>query len=350
MSTQDNASAIAPSVDVSQIQPSSGNSVYLSKDGAISSIGERVKKASEFTGVTEKDLFECLKKIGIDDTPQGLQMLDSDIASADVLEKEITVFSLIPTLKRKAAVAILKGTDPFKKDPPEKKPSMPVVSVEGNALSEVVKALRDIYKMKDKELLELYNKERDQLDVEQELDRRVKHQPFIILRGDKCELGKETPDLDIEASLDQLRRARRGYTVPSMVPIGENKVARVYRITELNPDDRIVEMCPICGEILYKGYCPKCELDFSGVDDDSRAYVKLVVNCEKFDVKCHSDRKAVHASASKNLANLRTTWPSISPTFDDLKATNSLPKLRMIKNMPAVQVADPFHVSGNRNF
>ena len=78
--------------------------------------------------------------------------------------------------------------------------------------------------------------------------------------------------------------------------------------------------------------------------------MKLVVNCEKFNVKSHSDRKAVHASASKNLSDMRITWPSISPTFDDLKATNSLPKLRMIKNMPAVQVADPFHVSGNRAF
>jgi hypothetical protein len=135
-----------------------------------------------------------------------------------------------------------------------------------------------------------------------------------------------------------------------MIPGKDKKIVRVYRITELNPDDRIVELCPICGEILYKGYCPKCELDFSGVGDDERSYVKLISNSEKFNAKSHSDRKAVHASASKGLEDLRITWPSIAPTFDDLKLTNSLPKLRMIKNIPATQVADPFHVSGNRQF
>jgi hypothetical protein len=135
-----------------------------------------------------------------------------------------------------------------------------------------------------------------------------------------------------------------------MIPGKDKKIVRVYRITELNPDDRIVELCPICGEILYKGYCSKCELDFSGVGDDERSYVKLISNSEKFNARSHSDRKAVHASASKGLEDLRTTWPSIAPTFDDLKLTNSLPKLRMIKNIPATQVADPFHVSGNRSF
>jgi hypothetical protein len=340
MSTQDIASATAACVGI----PSS-NSVYLTKDGKISAIGERLKKAADFAGVDEKDLADSLVKIGVDDTPQGLQLLDSDMASADVLEQSLSVLATIPVLKRKAAVAILKGADPFKKDPPEQKPAIPVLQ-EGS-LSEIVKALRDIYKMKDRELIELYDKERD-MEVEQELNRRAKNQPFIILKGIQYEPGKEM--IDIEQSVEQLKRARKGYTVPAWVPGIDSRIVRVYRITELNPEDRIVELCPICGEILYKGYCSKCELNFSGVDDDSRAYVKLVAACEKFNAKSHSDRKALHASSTKGLGDLRTTWPSIAPTFEELKLTNNLPRLRMIKNIPATQVADPFHVSGNRSY
>jgi hypothetical protein len=349
MATQDVVSATAACVGTpvqissESTSENSTTQVYLSKAGTLSSIGERVKKVSEFSGIDEKEIFDSLTKVGIDDTDEGLKLLNSDIASVEVLEQELSVLVRMPVLKRKAAIAILKGNDPFKKDPPERKVNV----VAPDAIAALTKALRNIGNMSDQELIDLYDRERD-LSVEQEIDKRAKHQPVVILTGVMYEPGKE--QIDLELTCDQLKRARKGYTIPSMIPGKDKKIVRVYRITELNPDDRIVELCPICGEILYKGYCPRCELDFSGIPDDERAYVSLIVHCEKFNRSSHSDRKAVHASASKNLENLKTTWPSIAPTFEDLKLTNSLPKLRMIKNIPATQVADPFHVSGHRSF
>jgi hypothetical protein len=343
MATQDASVSSPVQVTSESTSENSTTQVYLSKAGKVSPIGERVKKVSEFSGIDEKEIFDSLTKVGIDDTDEGLKLLNSDIASVEVLEQELSVLVRMPVLKRKAAIAILKGNDPFKKDPPERKVNV----VAPDAIAELARALRDIHKMKNEELIKLYDIERD-LEVEQELNRRAKSQPFVILTGEQYEPGKEM--IDITLSCEQLRRAGKGYTVPSMIPGPDKKIVRVYRITELNPDDRIVELCPVCGDILYKGYCPKCELNFSGVADDERAYVSLVVHCEKFNRSSHSDRKAVHASASKGLEDLKTTWPSIAPTFEDLKLTNSLPKLRMIKNIPATQVADPFHVSGHRSF
>jgi hypothetical protein len=69
-----------------------------------------------------------------------------------------------------------------------------------------------------------------------------------------------------------------------------------------------------------------------------------------FERNSFSDRKAALASASKGLDDLKMTWPSLAQKFDDLKLTNSLPKLKVIENRPSTAVADPFHVAGNRSY
>ena len=68
-----------------------------------------------------------------------------------------------------------------------------------------------------------------------------------------------------------------------------------------------------------------------------------------FDVNSYSDRKAVFASASKGLEDLKTTWPSLIQKFEELKATNSLPKLRVLSSRPTT-IKDPFFMDGNRSF
>jgi hypothetical protein len=124
----------------------------------------------------------------------------------------------------------------------------------------------------------------------------------------------------------------------------------VYRITELNPEDQIVEICPFCGEITYKGYCEKCNSDFNGTGDDEKSYIKLITETESFDKNSRSDRQDVLRSAGKGIVDLRKTWPRVSKRFDELKLLNDLPKLRKSKNLPSQRPADPFYVSGNRTF
>jgi len=322
----------------------------VTPDKEKSELGKRVAKVAEMLGTHTKIIEERLTESGVKDNEYGIKLLESSVVSIEdivrVLEKIVgheQRFSL------KAAASILKGQDPFAKATVEigNTASGNYANSTAVVLVNALKDLRTISQMKDRELLELYDIDRE-VEVEQELNRRSKNQPFVILQGESYFPGKEI--INIADSMEQLKRARKGYTIPTLVPGTNGKVVRVYRITELNPDDRIVELCPICGDILYKGYCSKCELNFAGVQDDERAYVKLVTSSGNFNAKSHSDRKALHASASKGMVDLRVTWPSIAPTFDDLKLTNNLPRLRMIKNIPAVQVADPFHVSGNRSY
>lgn len=319
----------------------------------LSTFKNRVIETAQLIGLTERSLSRILKDNGIDDSEIGFRLLNAKTTSIEYLEECIrkgTESKNIPELKIKAAASILKGNDPFAEDekPTQEKSTINVESSAdiATALASAMQANRDPHQMKDRELLQRFIDERE-YEVEQELHRRAKFQPFIVLKPGKNKPGQE--QIDIESTLDLLKTARKR-TNPTMIPL-DGKVVPVYRITELNPEDRITEICPICGEGLYKGYCPKCELDFAGVGDEERAYVALVSKKESFNPNNFSDRKAVHASAIKGLEDLKITWPSIQKEFEDLKLTNSLPQIRVVKAMPSEKkIADPFNVNGNRTF
>lgn len=319
----------------------------------------RVEEAAKILSVQASDLLRLLEESGIEDTDSGISVLDSPTTTvqdlAGIMMKcsgleggkvEYPLGKPIKDLPAKAAANALKKLTIVETQAPVLEAIQPLADI-----AVLAQALKPIQQWDDKSLLEHFISTRSEEFVE-ELDRRAKHKKFVVLKDPslknlkRYEPGQE--DVDVDTTLKLLKDTRKG-VVPGIIPVKDG-VAIVYRITELNPNDRIVELCPLCGEIFYRGYCPKCELDFSVIGDDERAYVKLVSDSDRFDIKSHSDRKAVHASASKGMEDLRITWPSIAPTFEDLKLTNSLPKLRMIKNIPATQVADPFHVSGHRSF
>jgi len=313
-------------------------------------LGKRVVKAASILGIPTKVIEKKLAENGVKDNEYGIKLLESSVVSVEDIVRVLgKIIGYEQSLSLKAAASILKGQDPFFKATMEIGNTYTdnYANTTTTVLVNALKDLRMISQMKDRELVELFMMEHS-IEVEGELQKRSRNNPFVILRDEKHAPGQVL--IDLEQTLFQLHRARKGYAVPTMVPGTDGKVVRVYRITELNPDDRIVELCPICGDILYKGYCSKCELNFAGVQDDERAYIHLIARSSNFNAKSHSDRKALHASSTKGLEDLRVTWPSIAPTFDDLKLTNNLPRLRMIKNIPAVQVADPFHVSGNRSY
>jgi len=336
---------------------------------------DRIQKAAEILKVNPSQVEVALDIIGIevgDDFSESL--IDAESTTEEMLSKEIAKVMSYTTgedhvepkpARLAAAVAYLKGRDPFKKN--EKEPVVlassdesgvgltvpaPESSITMSVLEKVTAALtvdnRPPSQLKDRELLERYVRERD-YECERELDLRAKGQPFIVLKdSEKREPGKEP--IDVEESLALLKRARRGKVNSTIVPYGD-KVANVYRITELNMDDRKVELCPICGEALYKGYCEKCSLNFQVVGKDERAYMKLIVDHSgRFQKDSFADRRALHASGVKGLDDLRSTWPSMSKLFDELNETGDLPKLVIIENRPPRTIADPFHVAGNRSY
>jgi hypothetical protein len=305
-------------------------------------LSARVQKASEILGVDSEKIMTALASEGIDDSPQGIMILDSPTTNlGDINNILFSVDKALQgkNLKVRVAAAIIKDADC------ERPRNETVVNnnLSGQSIAEALKAVRPIQQWNDRELLEKYAQDRDP-EIEQELHKRANSRHFVVLKKGKFEQGKE--EIDIENTLDLLKLARKKVT-PSFIPLEDGVVAPVYYITELNMVDRLIELCPICGETLFKGFCEKCQVNFSGVGDDERAYVKLIADMD--DINSRTDRKDVVTSASKGLEDLKLTWPTIAPKFDELKLTNSLPKLRIISSRPNI-VSDPFFQDGNRAF
>lgn len=313
-------------------------------------LSARVVKVSEVLGVSQDSILKALDDEGISNDAPGLIVLDSITTTVDDLVSILGKLSTFPPLKLKAAAALLKDKDsPRVPDPVKEQGVPPKGALEVQSLADALKSIRPIQQWNDRELLEKYAQDRDS-EVEQELHKRSQGRNFVILVKGKNAPGKE--DIDIENSIELLKMARKRVT-PSILPTGnEGAVSPVYPILSLNLHDRMVELCPFCGETLYKGFCEKCTTRFSGENigfgDDIKAYIHLIAQSGPFDVKSFSDRKAVMASASKGLDDLRITWPSISQKFDELKMTGNLPKLRFISSRPT-SVQDPFFMGGNRS-
>lgn len=302
------------------------------------SFSDRVSESSELLSVNTTDLVSDLEKSGITSDSTGESLLDAPTTTIEdlvcVMEKGCA--NGIPNLKLKAAASILKGNSLAERKIPESQNKMPVIKAEEEkkTFAELLKEQRPIANWSDYELIERYAKEREHR-IEQELNKRAKQQNFVVLKEGKFDPGKE--EIDIDATLDLLKNARKR-TNPSTIPHG-NKFVQVYKITELNFDDRIIEFCPICNETLYKGFCEKCMSNFQGVGDDERAYVKLIVDSGNFSADSIADRRHMIISAKKGLEDLKITWPSLVKEFDELKLINNLPKLRLILNRPSTTIA-----------
>lgn len=310
-------------------------------------VESRINRAAEVLKVPKEEVEKVLSDdFGIESNEEGLSLLDAQTTTESFLVETLSHINW-PKLKLLAVAAILKGKDPFAKaeetKPEPTKPSsqvLPEVSVIAQAVAEITKGFRDPKQMKDRELLEIYDKERD-YEIEQELHRRGAYQFWVVLKPEASDKdGKKA--IDIEMSLDLLKRSRRMVN-PSLVRQGDVFV-NVYRITELNPEDQIVEICPFCGDILYKGYCEKCNADMSACGNEEKAYIKLITELGSFNRQSKSDRDAVLISAGKGVADLRKTWPGVWKRFEELKLLNDLPKLRKSKNLPSQRPADPFHI------
>lgn len=321
----------------------------------LTSIAARFSKAAEALKLQESEvpvLKEMLSKVGIEEDDTGLKYLNSRvITSEDLVEIISGTFSERGKFCVKAAASYLKGVDPFDTSTLQvtklDAPVTPNPTVD--ALVQIIQASKPVGQMTDPELLALWDKDRSE-HSENELNRRAKGQPFIILKSGTNVPGRE--EIDVEYTLEMLKSARKRNN-PKIVPYRDNTFASVYKISELNLNDRIIEICPICGEVLWRGYCEKCNSNFAGIGNDERAYVRLIAESGKFQTSSVSDRKAVLTSAAKGIEDLKITWPSIFKRFEELKLTGDLPKLRMIANRPAqvpVDIQDPFHVSGKRQY
>jgi hypothetical protein len=310
----------------------------------MSTLTPRIAKAAQFLGVTPEVLTAILNAGGISNDDLGKEILDAEYTTTEILKgiffSQAGELKDLPVLRISAAINTLKTSD---KAPVAALP--PVTDTVASTVLAALQANKRPAEMKDRELLEAFIQDRDP-EVEQELAKRANNRRFIVLVPGKYEPGKEV--IDVEKSLQLLKMARKN-EVPTMAPF-EGTVLQVYRITELNPEERKTEICPFCGQALFQGYCEKCELDFGGIGMDERAYLKLITDKPSFKCESHSDRKAAHASAIKGLEDLKKTWPSVVQEFEDKKLTNTLPQLVFMKPTPSTRKMDPFAVASNRSY
>jgi len=307
-------------------------------------LSDRVAKVATLLSVPAETLSKSLDEAGIKNDSTGLALLDAETTTSEDLVGLLQ--GCVPSAKKlqlKACAGMLKGYDPLSKNDRVQYTSDSKPQTRDETVIEAVKALRPIQQWSDEEVLQKFSDTRD-YETEQELNRRAKGQNFICLIPGKYEPGKEV--IDIKMSLELLRNTRKR-TNPSTLPV-EGTVLQVYKVSELNLEDRIVEICPICGKTMYKGWCENCQCNISGVGDDERAFMKLVADSDNFNTDGFADRKALVASALQGIDDLKITWPSLVKEFDELKATGNLPKLKVIGNRPST--ADPFFQDGNRSF
>lgn len=314
-------------------------------------LSSRCKKAAEILKVSEKQVSDALSEAGIEQSEDGAKLLEASTTTEAVLAEEV-LNSLGPKLKRSAAAAVLKGRDPFSQaegPATESGSSGSTKTWTMDGSKEVLQSLVPVSQWKDRQVLEAFNKDREE-HLERELDRRAKGQRFIVLEtpeDDDIDRGNEP--IDIELSLQLLKKTRR-MKIPTIIPGNDQKIRPVYRISELNVDERVVELCPICGDILFRGYCEPCQISWQDVSDNARAFTALIVREGKINAHSFSDKKALVGNAVNGVSQLRKVWPSIDVKYRELKASDNLPRLKMVKNLPAEQVQDPFHTAGNRSY
>ena len=279
-------------------------------DARVSSFMERVKSAASVLQIAPEMLTSELSRVGITESDLGLKILDADITTEESLTallKEKAPNASVYQLK--PAVAFLKGLDPFKKSVPTPVASKP--------------QMLNYAQMKDKDLLEhvvtvgIQGLVPDHAAI-MELHIRAKYQPFVVLKGDGL--------INVEVSIEYLKRARKAPMPDSILLPVDRRLIQVYRIIDLYSPDHVVEICPICGGGLYKGYCVVCEVDFSDFDDEKRIHVAMLE-----EGKFNKDSLIRALRGHKDLS----MWLVDPYRWADLKKKGKLPVLRIVQPRPA---------------
>lgn len=309
----------------------------------------RIAESSKILGIPRSILKKTLQEIGITADDSGIKILQSNAVTVDYLEHELSTAlqesanKKVPAIKVRVASDILKNGSEAEKEEKVKADQEAIKEkIPGKEFTETVAQLlvaqRPIKNWKDEELLTNYAESRDE-DIALELNRRANGHPFIVLHTG--ETASETAKINIAVSLDLLKRARKNI-VQSSIAV-EGGPVPVYKINELDPQSLTAEVCPICGERdLYRGYCDKCMISFENIPEDAKAFIHLVVKEGLISRDSLSDKQAILKLATEGMDSLRKQWPTVSKLFDQLKASDDLPKLKRRRSTPA-QFKDPFN-------
>lgn len=301
-------------------------------------IFSRIEKAAKILGKTPDDvktIFVSEKHISDDDlVVTAIEMSEYD----EVIQEYENMHGVVPN-KFRTAIKIILGENK----------SEPVVenstASERSVLEQLLQSSRPIQQWSDEEVLKSYI-ESDREDLESELNKRAKGRRFIVLTG------KEPEEIDIDASLRMLKRARKE-DIPSFIKTSDDEIINIYRVEDYHQDNRVRSESPLRPNVaLFDDFCPVSNLNFAGIDQESRQYIRLIRdNCGE--QSRGEESNIVTVAREKGFDGLKSLYPEIHDFYRTAFIRGTLPTLKMVEKVSSKYstTADPFNAKyGKRTF
>jgi len=303
-------------------------------------LSERVSKASELSKVSIEHLLEKLELLGIEDNDHAISLLESESAPEDVLKEGLKDLGL-PVIILNAVIKILKHGDvsaekeyvasPINEAIKEQEAIRSSKSLE-EVFSNVMASNKPISQYSDEELVTKYATTGDG-ELEAELIKRAKGSRFIA--SPYKEGGVD--EIDVPATLRLLKKARRGEVFPSEFVDESGKMFRIFSVQEFSPEGRVVEMSPLSPKTaLFDGYCSATSINFSGITDDCRAFMRIVLDQTEakgagYQLSASDKRDLISVARSKGIGSLKVMYPDLAVVFDEMKSIDDLPRLKKLR-------------------
>jgi hypothetical protein len=203
-------------------------------------------------------------------------------------------------------------------------------------LKSLVDAVRPIGQRSDEELLALYGVDCSS-EIEKELRERTKSHNCIVFRKNGTK-----QEVDQAISMRLMKEARRRQVDPSYHD--GDKVYRVYPIGEF--PEQVYTMCPVTGKLLTDGYSDglgfKWDMDYAGM-----VFVNLIHKAG-IQITPITARDIQNEWKAKGLDGLKSMFPKVAKTYEDLDEIGELPSLHTRLNGREAGRQDPFGGGGKR--
>lgn len=157
---------------------------------------------------------------------------------------------------------------------------------------------------------------------------------------------KEGRSIDVESTYKLADEIRQGYEELEKIVL-DGDVKRIYRLGEL-PDNLVDENPFYVGRPLRSGeVCDQTNRSWAGVSQEIRQFIRVGVDRTRFEKqidKVHDLLDFILGHGPEALQALRVRYADVALAFDELKAQNKLPSLRIPLNpgRPANWTAGPF--------
>lgn len=302
---------------------------------------ERVNKAASILKTSPEIIEKALKKLGVENDEFALGFMASSALREDEIIQAIqheeighdqglpsTYESAFPLPRLRYAISILRGTAPEDPSANIKSPMMEEVRSQSEVkeLTEaIIKGLafsKPLEQMKTDELLRAYLAEDDQ-DLEAELIRRSYGKRFIVVRG--------SDNVDIELSLEILKRARKKEEIPTSYVGADGEFLSIYTVMEYSPASRVMEESPLSpSTFLFDGYCEASGINFTGIPLECRQIMRIiaVMAKDRGEALRKTEMRRMVEVARKGLQELAKEYPEEYSHFCKLKSVDMLPSLK----------------------